>query len=675
MPVRISVLGDVAMQVDGRLIDLGHARRKSVFISLLTDASRLVPVDELIGRVWGPRPPQSARSTLYTYLSRLRTALSPAGQAANVHRQTDGYVLALDERTAATVDLHRFHELTAQANAATDDDTALALLEEALSLWEGDAFGALRSPWIDELRESLRRKRLRAHLDRNELLLRQGRQTKILGDLLSLARQEPLNERVIGQLMVTLYREGRTSQALDYYERTRQTLVREKGTVPGLDLSDIHLRIRNADPALDTPTRPAAAVSPRAAVPSEPGPVTLPAAPPVLAGRAAALAELDDGQSATTPPVVVITGLGGIGKTSLALRWAHDNASRFPDGQLYINLHGYDPTVPAMTPSGAVRDLLVTLGVEQRALPARAEAQYALFRGLLAHRRMLLLLDNAHDAEHVRPLLPGSPTCSVVITSRDRLNSLVAHEGARPLALDVLSPEASRQFLATQLGERRTAAEPHAVGAIIDSCGRMPLALASAAARGAARPQFPLSALADELRAAETRLDTLETGDPLTSLRRVFDASYNALPYSAARVLGLVSLAPGRHIELSAAAALTGLTPSRTQALLSSLESAHLVNQTSPGRYELHELVRLTAAERCVHDQSAEERSEALHSLVTFYVRTAASAGESRDAQVTPSAAVAGVSEDAETVQPSCALFMQSLCTSGSEFSNDVTTA
>ncbi|MEV6162003.1 BTAD domain-containing putative transcriptional regulator [Streptomyces sp. NPDC052052] len=647
MTVDISVLGAIATRIDGRPVDLGHPRGQSVFVSLLTDANRPVPVDELIERVWGQRPPEKARPTLYAYLSRLRAALSPAGRAAQVDRQTGGYVLALNEETAAAVDLHRFRELTARAARTTDDGKTLALLDEALALWKADPFGTLDTPWIGRLRETLGRMRLLAQLDRNDLLLRQGRHREISGSLRSLAQERPLDERVIGQLMLVLYREGRVAQALDWYERTRQLLAREKGVDVGSRLTDLRLRILRADPALDTRAGPATAAGARTAPPGEPGRNTLPTSPALLVGRASALTELDAWRSTAPSPVVVISGLGGVGKTALALHWAHHNVARFPDGQLYVNLQGFNPVVPATQPETAVRDLLTALGVRTRAIPAGAAAQYALYRSLLARRRMLLVLDNARDAEQVRPLLPDSATCHVMITSRNRLASLVETEEARSLALDVLSTEAARQFLTVRLGDRRTSAEPDAVSAIVSGCGKLPLALAIATARSMSRPHVPLSVLADDLRPGSTRLNVLETGDRYTSLRGVFDASYHALPPDSARMLRLVALAPGRHFTPAVAAALTGLPPARAEALLSNLESAHLVHRTSPGRYALHDLVRLNAAERSAGHQSVQERSAALHALISLQMRAAAAAHGVLDPHGPSSAALAGVPDDA----------------------------
>ncbi|MBO0610218.1 AfsR/SARP family transcriptional regulator [Myceligenerans salitolerans] len=624
--IEIRVLGDVEARIDGQDVDLGHARQQTVFAALLADAGRPVPVEQLITRVWGQDPPPGARSSLYSYVSRLRTALSAAGDDAQVDRRAGGYVLTLG-RDAAQVDLHRFRELAGLARAAAREEVALTLLQEGIDLWRADALGGLDSPWVDEVRHSWHLDRLRAQLDRNDLLLRQGRQAERLGELISLARLHPLDERVVAQLMLTLYREGRTAQALEQYDRTRRTLSEEMGTDPGPELKDLHLRILDADPGLEAPSPEPGTTHPRPDPPQSPTlplPSQLPARPRHLTGRENERAVLDTLHAPDTASVAVVCGLGGVGKTSLALRWAHDNLARFPDGQLYVNLHGFSPSTPAASPRTVVHDFLIALGMDAKAIPTSAEAQAGLYRSLLAGKRMLLLLDNARDAEQVRPLMPGDSSCVVLITSRDRLSGLVATEGAQSLTLGPLTSADARQLLAARLGEDRTAAEPHAVEAIVTGCGRLPLALAIAAAGAAGSPHLPLSTIASRLLEGETRLDALDTGELDTSLRSVLDASHQALPAAAARLLGLLSLAPGQDIGLPATAALAGLTVARTCALLRRLESAHLVHQPAPGRHELHDLVRLHARERAQAEIPAPERHDALRDLIGFYVQTSA---------------------------------------------------
>ncbi|TDC68138.1 ATP-binding protein, partial [Streptomyces hainanensis] len=371
-----------------------------------------------------------------------------------------------------------------------------------------------------------------------------------------------------------------------------------------------------------------------ATVSAGPVPRQLPPPPPSFVGRTAELAaltaalEAPGGDEAAAVPITAVGGVGGVGKTSLALRWAHDNLKRFPDGQLYANLRGFDPTVRPVEPAAVVATFLTALGVDRTAVPTDPEAGFGLYRSLVADRRVLVLLDNARDAAQVRPLLPGSPSCVVVVTSRSRLGGLLAAEGAQPLTLGALSPEESRRLLATRLGAGRTAVEPAAVGDIVASCARLPLALAVAAARAAAAPELPLGELAAELRAAETRLDALDAGDLATSLRAVCDTSYDALDPTAGRLLCLLGTAPGSDIGVPAAASLAGLSPARTRSALRALEAASLVDQHTPGRFRAHDLLRLYAAERAARELPPSDRDAALRRLVDHHAHTALRAGD-----------------------------------------------
>ncbi|WP_178378549.1 AfsR/SARP family transcriptional regulator [Nocardiopsis flavescens] len=655
LTVEISVLGDIRTRIDGHTVDLGHLRRQAVFVALLADANHTVPLDRLIDRAWGPHPPPSARTSLYSYISRLRTALATAGNDATLDRRPGGYTLTLSDTALHTADLHRFRHLTTRARNTTDH-TALPLLEEALGLWHtNQPLGALDTPWADHLRDTLRLERLHTQLDRNDLLLRHGRHTHILTDLHTLARTHPLDERLIGQLMLALHREGRTAQALDHYDRTRRALADELGTDPGTELQNLHRKILDTDPELSGPA-PSAVLSPaKAEPPAVPRPGQLPAPPPLLAGRARELAALDAVWEPGASPLTVVSGLGGIGKTSLALRWAHDHLDRFPDGQLYANLHGFSPSTPATTPESAVHDFLAALGVDKKAVPTSADAQAGLYRSLLAGRRMVIVLDNARDAEQVRPLIPGSPTCVVLVTSRDRLNGLLATDGARSLALGPLTTTEAHRLLTTRIGQARVTAEPQAARALIDGCGHFPLALAVTAARAAGDPHLPLAELATELHQAETRLDALDTGDLHTSLRGVLDTSHRALPPPAARLLNLLGLLPGPSITTPAITALTGHTPHHTRTLLRTLETAHLIRQPVPGRYELHDLVRLHAKEHAHTDLPKDERHHALHALVAHFVHTAAAANHLLAPHEIPSS----VAEEEPPPSPSPALRLE----------------
>ncbi|CAL9530071.1 Regulatory protein AfsR [Actinosynnema sp. ALI-1.44] len=602
-----TVLGSVGAWSRGRPVDVGHARQQCVLVALVVDANRVVPADVLVSRVWGAEASPRARNTLHTYLARLRRALEPD---FTLERRSGGYLLAVDEEA---VDLHRFRRLTAAARAAGSDDEAFALLEEALGLWRGEAFTGLDTEWLTAVRSALHTERTAAELDHADLALRAGRHDEVLPRLLVRAGERPLDERLAAQLLTALYRAGRQADALTHYELVRRTLADELGADPGPALRELHRQVLTADPALDwSPAAPEPAH--RTAVPRQ-----LPAAPRLFTGRGDDLVRLtkalDVGDGV---PVSVVGGAGGIGKTWLALHWAHQHLDRFPDGQLHVNLRGFAPSGDPVPPEVALRGFLEALGVAASAVPADVDARAALYRSLVAGRRLLVLLDNAADSAQVAPLLPGSPTCAVVVTSRRRLPGLVTGHGARTVELDVLGDAEARDLLARHLGADRVAAEPDAVAELVACCAGLPLALAITAARAAAHPTFPLAVWARELRSIG--LAALDTGEPGSGLDAVFSWSYRALPEPTARVFRLLGAVPGPDIGLSAAAALTGLPRPRALAALRELTAAHLVQEHAPDRFRLHDLLRLYAAElaaECPEAEAAERR------LVDFHLHTA----------------------------------------------------
>jgi tetratricopeptide (TPR) repeat protein len=359
-------------------------------------------------------------------------------------------------------------------------------------------------------------------------------------------------------------------------------------------------------------------------------PRQLPAQPRMFTGRAGELAQLTTAMGNGADPGLVvisaISGTGGLGKTWLALHWAYQHLDRFPDGQLWVNLRGFDPAgepVPAQT---AVRGFLDALGVDPAVVPAEPEAAVGLYRSLVADKRMLVVLDNAASTSQVIPLLPGGAGCTVLVTSRRKLTGLVTGHGAGQLDLDVLPGAEARELLARHLGAGRLAGEPAAVAELLASCAGLPLALGITAARAAAHPGFPLAMLAAELREAATRLDALEAGDAAASVRAALSWSYHALDPRAATVLGLLGLAPGPDISLPATASLTALAPPLARTTLRELEAASLVRQDQPDRYRMHDLVRLHAAERASTDQPPALRTAALERLTSFYLHTAVAA-------------------------------------------------
>jgi tetratricopeptide (TPR) repeat protein/DNA-binding XRE family transcriptional regulator len=345
-------------------------------------------------------------------------------------------------------------------------------------------------------------------------------------------------------------------------------------------------------------------------------------------GRVAQLDVLDtiasaaQGQSAAVV-VTALSGTAGVGKTALAVHWAHRGRHRFPDGQLYVNLRGFDPAGP-VAPAEAVRRFLDALDVEPQRVPVDLDAQAALYRSRLAGKRMLVVLDNARDPDQVRPLLPGVSGCMALITSRNQLAGLVAAEGAYQLPLDLLTVDEARDLLARRIGADRVAAEPGAVDEIIERCARLPLALAVVAARATVHPQPALATLATQLRDAHDRLDALTTGDaPATDIRAVFSWSLRSLSPDAARLFRLLGLHPGPDISTPAAASLAALAPARVRPLLAELARAHLIVEHTPGRYSFHDLLGAYAAEQAHTAEPDDERHAAIHRLLDHYLHSA----------------------------------------------------
>ncbi|MEU8157140.1 BTAD domain-containing putative transcriptional regulator [Micromonospora sp. NPDC048986] len=574
---------------------------------MLVDANGPVPVDRLLDRVWGEHQPQRARDVLYSYLSRLRRQLAAAGSVA-ISRQSGGYLLTV---SPSAVDLHRFRHLANQARTA-DDGQALALLEEALGLWRGPAFAQFDTPWLNTMRETFGRELLAAERRHADLALGAGRHAELLTRLLRLVDEHPLDEHVTGQLMIALYRCGRKADALMRYQRLRDLLADELGTDPGTMLSELHLRMLNADPALDLPS-----VGPAAG--RMPMPRQLPASPPLFVGRGEELAALDKTDDTR---IRLICGAGGVGKTWLALRWAHDNLWQFPDGQLWLNLRGVAPAAAPMSQSTAIRAILEALGVPATEAPTDLDAQIGLYRSIVADRRMLIVLDNAADSDQVRLLLPGGDGCFVLVTSRRQLPGLVAIDGARALTLGLLSTDESRELLARRLGGDRVAAEPEATAEIIDGCSRLSLALAVVAARAAAHPGFPLAGLAAELRETTGGLDAFDSGDQLLNVRAALSWSYRTTSTEAARVFRLLGLHPGPDVSAAGAASLVGLPVNRVRPLLAELTRAHLIDEHAPGRYGFHDLLRAYAAELTRAEESAAETDAALRRMFGHYLHT-----------------------------------------------------
>lgn len=623
--MQFQLLGPVTAHNDDGPVPLGPARQRTVLAVLLTELGTAVAFDQLVDRVWGHEPPQRARETLHTYLSRLRTLLHDA-QGPALLRRARSYAIDADP---ATVDLHRFRMLAEQARRENDDERAARLWSDVLSLWHGTPFGDLDSEWLGAMATALEAERLAALLERNDALLRRGDHAALLPELTAAVADHPLDERLSGQLMLALYRSGRQADGLAHYRQLYDRLVDELGSDPGPALRELHQQMLRQDPGLAVAAaRPESRRDPASSGPPAGSPSQLPADIAAFTGRDGALKHLDTlldaaGDPPSTVVISTIGGTGGIGKTALAVHWAHRVRDRFPDGQLYLNLRGFDPAGQAMSSGTALRTLLELLGVPSAKLPTTMEAQAGLYRGRLAGARMLLLLDNVRDAEQIRPLLPGTPGSMVLVTSRSDLASLVAAEDARPMWLDGLDPDGARLLLARRLGPERLAAEPAAVETIVAACAGLPLALAIVAARAATRPGLPLSAFAADLADRGGRLDALSGPDPATDVRAVFSWSYRALGTAAARLFRLLGLHPGPEIGLSAAASLACLPVPQTRRLLTELTAAHLLTEHAPGRFAFHDLLRAYAAELAHEEDGEPDRLDARRRMFDHYLHSA----------------------------------------------------
>ena len=619
------------MRIGGAEVPVQKGKQRALLAALLLNVGRAVSLDELAETLWGPEPPRSARVTLQNYVMRLRKALGDTG-TSRISTLPSGYAIQADARE---LDVTRAEDLLSAARSAARDGRwhdAADRARSAVSLWRGDPLADVDSELLaDREAPRLAEMRLQALETRIDADLHLARHADVITELRRLAACHPLRERLHAQLMLALYRDGRQAEALAAYQRARQVLVSELGTEPGAGLRELHQQVLAGDPVLDlVPPAPPAARPASAGPPRE-----LPAGVPDFTGRAgqlAALTELLDRSRAESSGTVVISainGTAGVGKTALAVHWAHQVAERFPDGQLYVNLRGYDPSGSPLTPAEAIRGFTDALGVPAAHIPAGPAAQARLYRSLLAGRRTLILLDNARDAAQVRPLLPGSADCLVLVTSRSQLTGLAAADGARLLTVDVLTDAEAHTLLSRRLGPGRVAAEPAAAAELIMLCARLPLAHNIAVARAAARPTHPLAAVADALRGERGRLDAFDTGEPASSARTVFSWSYHHLSPPAARMFRLLGLHPGPDITVAAAASLAAIPAGQANRSLDELTAAHLVAEQVPGRFSFHDLLRAYAAEQAGSCDSSPARHAALGRMLDHYLHTAQAAARS----------------------------------------------
>ncbi|MFE6662464.1 BTAD domain-containing putative transcriptional regulator [Streptomyces sp. NPDC057697] len=610
---RFSVLGPVRAWRGTEALPTGSPQQRGLLAALLLREGRTATAAELIDALWGDEPPSQGLAAVRTYASRLRKVLGPDVLVS----ESGGYAIrglpddALDLAVARDL-----ADLAERARSDGDLNRASGLLRRALALWDGEPLPGVPGPYAEAQRIRLEEWRLQLIETRLDVELEQGHHAEAVSELTSLTAVHPLRERLRELLMLALYRSGRQAEALAVYADTRRLLADELGVEPRPELAELQNRILQADPGLaelsaPEPESPAVFVRP----------AQLPATVPDFTGRAPYVEELVEVLASANGQIMAVaalSGIAGVGKTTLAVHVAHLARQEFPDGQLYVDLQGLRAT--RAEPETVLGSFLRALGTPEAAIPDSLEDRAALYRSVLDGRRVLVLLDNAHDAAQVRPLLPGTAGCAALITSRGHLGDLA---GARLVDVDVLSPEEALHLFTRIVGLRRVSGERTEALDVVAACGFLPLAIRIAASRLAVRRTWTVSVLAAKLADERRRLDELQAGD--LAVKAAFELAYGQLEPAQARAFRLLGLADGPDISLPAAAAVLGLPEEDTEELLESLVDTSLVESAAPGRYRYHHLLRLFARACAERDERQPgERAAALSRLLDFYLATVA---------------------------------------------------
>lgn len=615
--LQFRLLGPFEVRAGDRLLEVSASKHRILLAAMLLQVDRPLPVEYLADAIWGKAQPEHPRRAVQLYVTRLRQIIGDPETEGPISTSVSGYQLDVHPDQ---VDAWRFREhldLAARMAEEHDLEAEAAALADALALWRGEPLTGVPSDLLQrEVVPRLREQWLRAMDRRLEVELARDRHGNLVGELFTLTAQYPLHEPFWVQLMTALHRSGRRSDALNAFHTARRHLDIELGVDPGPELHRLYAA------ALAGGSRTKGLSSDLQPVPRQ-----LPADLPSFVGRAAELSRLDSlldepGDLASTMRVCLIAGMAGIGKTALAVHWARRVVDYFPDGQLWVNLRGFSPG-QVVTAGQALTRFLRALDVQDADIPLELEDRMGMYRSLMDGRRMLVVLDNANDAEQVCALMPAAPGCLVLVTSRSQLSGLVATEAARQIVLGLLSqPEAGR-LLANRLGADRVETQAPATENIVRSCAGLPLALAIVGARAASRPDFDLADLAAELCTARGSLDAFALPDPAVEVRAVFSWSYQELTEPAARLFRLLGLHPGPDAALPAIASLAGLSLASARAHLAELCNTHLVDEHEPGRYACHDLLRTYAAELSRELDSAAERHEAQLRMFDHYLLTA----------------------------------------------------
>jgi tetratricopeptide (TPR) repeat protein/DNA-binding SARP family transcriptional activator len=603
------VLGPIELWSAGQRRDLGSARTRCILAILLLTPRTIVPADTLIDRLWDTRPPPKARESLSVYIARLRGALRRAvGDSVQLPGRARGYVLEVDPEA---VDVHRFRQLRQQADALVsggDHDQAAAVLRESDKLWRGQALAGIGGDWIARMRDSLEEERRAAIVERVGCELQLGQHADLVGELRQLLAEYPLDETLIAHQMTALYRSGRPADALSLYRETRVRLVDEQGAEPGPMLSDLHQRILNSE--MDPAVRPAGQhhdVAP-AGMP--------PAGRPGFVGRQEQL-DLLTGELGSTPGIAVIEGMPGAGKTALAIRAARLVSGQFPDGTLFLDLHAHDPRTGPLSPAEALRRLLEMRSVPAAQVPRTIGERAALWRAQLGDCRAVVILDDAAGHDQIRPLLPVTSRCLILITSR---RVLPRYPGARTLTLGALSADEAIAMFAQTAGEG-AAGEADQIAAAAELCGRLPLAIQMTASRVVRDGAPGLGALIRELSTSPAWLRSAGAVSP--EVMTAFEMSYRALEPDYQRFFRRLGVSPCLCLSLPTAAALGGCTPAEAEKALAGLLDCHLLERAPGDQFRFHDLIRDYAAVRAVRDDPEADQRQAVHRLLDYYLHTA----------------------------------------------------
>jgi DNA-binding SARP family transcriptional activator/tetratricopeptide (TPR) repeat protein len=604
------VLGPIELWSAGRQRDLGPARERCVLAILLLTPRTIVPAETLIDRLWDTRPPAKARESLSAYLARLRASLRQAvGDNVQLAGRARGYVLDVDPEA---VDLHQFRRLRRLADtlaAGGDHDQAATLLREADGLWRGPALAGIDGDWVARMRDSLEEERRAAVLERVECELALGRHADLVGELHHLLAQYPLDETFIAHQMTALYRSGRPGDALSLYRETRSRLVDEQGSEPGPMLSELHQRILQRDPGLAAPSagQPPARVS---------RPDTLPPEAAEFVGRDEELSLLI-GEQGDAPRVSVIAGMAGAGKTALAVRAAHSLSGQYPDGVFYLDFHSHDTGTPSLDAAEALYRLLQMFTVPATQIPGSLTERAALWRAQLGRRRAVVILDDIAALDQIDPLLPAGGRSLVLITSRYRIPGLA---DARALTLDVL-PVDDAVTLFRRIAGGGGAQDDAEVAAVVELCGRLPLAIQLTAGRLARDYPAGLGGLVAELLHPPARVAAADVA--VLDWVPAFELSYRALQPGHQEFFRRLGLSPAAQISLHAAAALGGATLAGAEEAIGALLDHQLLSRAPGGQFVFHGLIRGYAAMCAERDDSASARRQAIGRLLDYYLHTA----------------------------------------------------